>query len=212
MILATDLDGTFLAGDAATRHRLYQLVSLHADVDLIFVTGRGLESVLPLLSDPTIPQPKYIICDVGATVVEGATLQPVQPLQSDIEQRWPGEHAIERIMSEYPQFSRQDVPQQRRCSYFCEPGAISVMPTPPNFTARACAFRRVPSQLGQASSVRSSTSGSAKLCSRPRSLSSRTESSSALRCSRESARPVPTQSGHQPCLLLYENRRGSSSG
>ncbi|MEK8084999.1 glucosylglycerol-phosphate synthase [Aquabacterium sp. A3] len=125
MILATDLDGTFLAGDAATRHRLYQLVSLHADVDLIFVTGRGLESVLPLLSDPTIPQPKYIICDVGATVVEGATLQPVQPLQSDIEQRWPGEHAIERIMSEYPQFSRQDVPQQRRCSYFCEPGAIS---------------------------------------------------------------------------------------
>ena len=74
MILATDLDGTFLAGDAATRHRLYQLVSLHADVDLIFVTGRGLESVLPLLSDPTIPQPKYIICDVGATVVEGAAI------------------------------------------------------------------------------------------------------------------------------------------
>ena len=125
MILATDLDGTFLAGDAATRHRLYQLVSLHADVELVFVTGRGLESVLPLLSDPTIPQPKYIICDVGATVVEGATLQPVQPIQSHIEQHWPGEHAIERIMAEYPQYTRQDVPQQRRCSYYCEPQALS---------------------------------------------------------------------------------------
>ena len=38
-----------------------------------------------------------------------------------------------------------------------------------------------------------------------------TESSSCWRCARVSCRPVPTQSGHQPCLLLYENRRGSSA-
>ena len=29
---------------------------------------------------------------------------------------------------------------------------------------------------------------------------------------RASLTPVPTQSGHQPCLLLYENRRGSRLG
>jgi len=125
MILATDLDGTFLAGDAAARHRLYQLVTMHQDVDLIFVTGRGLESVMPLLADPTIPQPKYIICDVGATIVEGSTLQPVQPIQSHIEQRWPGEHAVERVMADHPAFTRQDVPQQRRCSYYCDPEALT---------------------------------------------------------------------------------------
>ena len=98
--------------------------------------------------------------------------------------------------------------------------ATSVMVTPerpeaawaPNRTALACAFSRVPSHVGQASSTKSSTSVSAKLCSRPRSLSSRTESSKTWRCSRERRVPVPTQSGHQPCLLLYENRRGSSSG
>ena len=89
--------------------------------------------------------------------------------------------------------------------------AMSVMLTPANLTARAVALRRVPTQLGQATSTKSSTSGSAKVCSRPLSLSSRTESSSTLRWSLLSFTPVPTQSGHQPCLLLYENKRGSSS-
>ena len=55
MLLATDLDGTFLAGDPENRLKLYQLISAHPEIDLVFVTGRGLESVLPLLSDPTIP-------------------------------------------------------------------------------------------------------------------------------------------------------------
>ena len=89
--------------------------------------------------------------------------------------------------------------------------AMSVMPTPANFTARAVAFKRVPSQVGHATSTKSSTSGSAKVCSRPLSLSSRTESSNTLRWSLLSFTPVPTQSGHQPCLLLYENKRGSNS-
>lgn len=124
MLLATDLDGTFLAGDSEKRHQLYQLISLHPDIDLAFVTGRGLESVLPLLSDPTIPQPDYIICDVGATVVDGETLQPIQPIQSDINSRWPGEWKIEQAMSDFPHAVRQDVPQERRCSYFCEASAL----------------------------------------------------------------------------------------
>ena len=94
MLLATDLDGTFLAGDTEERHQLYQLIARHPDIQLVFVTGRGLETVLPLLSDPSIPQPDYIICDVGATVCDGHTRQAVQPLQSQIEGRWPGEQAV----------------------------------------------------------------------------------------------------------------------
>ena len=57
MLLATDLDGTFLGGSQEQRQQLYQLIAAHPDIDLIFVTGRGLESVMPLLADPTIPQP-----------------------------------------------------------------------------------------------------------------------------------------------------------
>ncbi|WOD12648.1 glucosylglycerol-phosphate synthase [Pseudomonas sp. NyZ704] len=125
MILATDLDGTFLGGDPDNRQRLYQLIDAHPDIQLIFVTGRGLEVVVPLLSDPAIPRPDYIICDVGATLVDGHTLQAVYPLQSEIEATWPGEQVVAARMAEFPGIDRQTVPQQRRCSYFCDAGAVT---------------------------------------------------------------------------------------
>jgi glucosylglycerol-phosphate synthase len=125
MLLATDLDGTFLAGTQARRHQLYQLISQHPEIELIFVTGRGLESVMPLLADPTIPQPAYIICDVGATIVDGGTLQPVQPLQSNIDSLWPGEYVIEKALADFPGLVRQDVPQNGRCSFFCDASAVT---------------------------------------------------------------------------------------
>ena len=114
MLLATDLDGTFLGGTQETRQQLYQLIAVHPDIDLIFVTGRGLESVMPLLSDPMIPQPSYIICDVGCTVVDGETLQPVVEVQGRIDDVWPGEYAIQAAVEHIPGLVRQDVPQERR--------------------------------------------------------------------------------------------------
>ena len=124
-ILATDLDGTFLGGSAEDRQTLYQLVSGSQDIQLVFVTGRGLEAVMPLLSDPLVPTPDYIICDVGSTVVEGASLQPVQPLQANIDRRWPGELAVAAAVAAFPELERQEVPQQRRCSYFCHQDAVT---------------------------------------------------------------------------------------
>jgi glucosylglycerol-phosphate synthase len=125
MILATDLDGTFLAGDPENRQRLYQLISAHPGIQLVFVTGRGLEVVVPLLSDPAIPRPDYIICDVGASVVSGETLQAVYPLQAEIEACWPGEQLILQRVSDFAGLERQDVPQQRRCSFFCDATAVT---------------------------------------------------------------------------------------
>lgn len=119
MLLATDLDGTFLEGKPEDRSKLYQLINAHPKIKLVFVTGRGLESVVPILSDPTIPVPDFIICDVGGTVVDGTTLQPLQPLQAKINELWPGPHAIEEALSSISGIERQEVPQHRRCSYFC---------------------------------------------------------------------------------------------
>jgi len=125
MLLATDLDGTFLAGDPENRHRLYQLISAHPEIKLVFVTGRGLEVVLPLLADSTIPVPDYIIADVGATVVDGQSRQPIQPIQTAIESNWPGERAVADAMAKFDGLERQEVPQQRRCSYFCTAEAVT---------------------------------------------------------------------------------------
>jgi glucosylglycerol-phosphate synthase len=125
LVLATDLDGTFLAGDTAQRQRRYSLVDRHPDIQLIWVTGRALETVMPLLSDPSLPRPDYLVCDVGATVVHGRSLQPVQPLQSRIELRWPGERKVAEAMRAFPQLQRQDVTQERRCSYYCDPQVLA---------------------------------------------------------------------------------------
>ncbi|MGV6476587.1 glucosylglycerol-phosphate synthase [Azotobacter vinelandii] len=121
MLLATDLDGTFLAGDPQDRLSLYQTITAHPDIQLAYVTGRSLEAVLPLLADPTLPQPDYIVADVGASLYHGETLQPIQPLQHDIDARWPGESQIAGALAGLPDLQRQDVPQARRCSYFCTP-------------------------------------------------------------------------------------------
>ena len=125
LLLATDLDGTFLAGTTTTRRRLYRLIARHPDICLAWVTGRGLESVLPLLGDHALPRPDYIICDVGATIVDGASLRPLQPLQAQIDARWPGERAVVEAMAQFDALERQDVPQERRCSYFCDPQTLA---------------------------------------------------------------------------------------
>ncbi|MEE4109498.1 MAG: HAD-IIB family hydrolase, partial [Halieaceae bacterium] len=120
MLLATDLDGTLLGGSASQRSRLYQLITAHPDIRLIFVTGRGVENVLPLLSDPLIPTPDYIIADVGASVVDGRTLQPLPEIQEQIDAAWPGEHVVAAALEHISALQRQEVPQERRCSFFCE--------------------------------------------------------------------------------------------
>ncbi|QSL93298.1 glucosylglycerol-phosphate synthase [Ectopseudomonas toyotomiensis] len=120
MLLATDLDGTFLAGDPEDRLSLYQTIAAHPEIKLAYVTGRSLEAVLPLLADPTLPQPDYIIADVGATLVHGDSLQPIQQLQSVVDARWPGETQVASVIEAFG-LERQDVPQARRCSYFCTP-------------------------------------------------------------------------------------------
>lgn len=125
LVLATDLDGTLLAGTQETRRRVRDLFSGGlAGARLVYVTGRGLESIIPLLSDSTLPQPDYIIADVGATVVDGA-LRPVDPLHHDIAARWPGTQYVLQQLARFPLLQRQTVPQERRCSFFVNVGGIS---------------------------------------------------------------------------------------
>lgn len=130
LVLATDLDGTLLAGTPEARRRVRDLFSDLADAPagcrptLVFVTGRGLETVMPLLSDPTIPNPDYIIADVGATVVD-RELRPVEPIQHELTSHWPGSQAVLRALSGFPQLVRQSVPQERRCSFLASEDAVT---------------------------------------------------------------------------------------
>lgn len=124
MVLAIDLDAVFLAGDDEDRLHLYQLISRHPDILLIFLTGRSQEAVMPLLDDPTLPVPAYLICDAGATIAD-ARNHAIGPLQADIDGRWPGEHVVSEALAALPALQRQDVPQRNRCAYYCGPEAIT---------------------------------------------------------------------------------------
>jgi len=120
-LLATDLDGTLLAGTPAARRRVRELfAAAPRNAKLAFVTGRGLESILPLLSDSTIPTPDFIIADVGATIVHGDDLRPVDNLQQDIADRWPGSQAVLKALAGFPGLTRQGVPQERRHTLVAE--------------------------------------------------------------------------------------------
>lgn len=120
MLLATDLDGTFLGGKSVDKLKLYRLIRDTPEIRLAFVTGRGVETVLPLLNDSLIPNPDYIISDVGATVLNGRSLEPIEPLQSLIEKKWPGKLLFRKKLRKVTGLTYQEVPQQRRCSFIYE--------------------------------------------------------------------------------------------
>lgn len=125
--LVVDLDGTFLASSKTGKDPLYQLISDERDkFTVIFATGRAIQSVMSVLGDPMIPKPDFIVSDVGATVVDGKTLRPIVDIQSAIEERWPGKNAVLETIGQLPGLRLQDVPQDRRCSFYFEEDEIDL--------------------------------------------------------------------------------------
>jgi glucosylglycerol-phosphate synthase len=84
------------------------------------VTGRGVESVLPLLGDALVPDPEFIIADVGGTIVSTDGLRPVDPIQWEIDARWVGAEAVLEAIGTLEGLERQAVPQERRVSFHAE--------------------------------------------------------------------------------------------
>lgn len=72
VVLTTDLDGTLipLEGNSQNRTDLLRLArALDAcQIDLVFVTGRHLESILDAIEQHHLPQPDWIIADVGSSI------------------------------------------------------------------------------------------------------------------------------------------------
>ena len=72
LVLATDLDGTFLGGSNQQRSQFYQYLQTQRErILLVYVTGRELDSIRELYQELNIPKPHYIIGDVVTTIVDG---------------------------------------------------------------------------------------------------------------------------------------------
>lgn len=82
--LATDLDGTLIPMDEDRQGQQYRaLRELDQRVtagllEIVFVTGRHRESVWRVTRERQLPQPRWLICDVGTTLLQAVT--PTLPL------------------------------------------------------------------------------------------------------------------------------------
>lgn len=125
LVLATDLDGTFLGGSPQEQQKFYNYLQSKRDrLLLIFVTGRSLEFTLSLYEQKNliIPRPDYIIGDVGTTIYEGKTLTPVAQVQNWIADLWgnSSEFAL-KILANEPGLTLQPIAPKYRVSYYYQP-------------------------------------------------------------------------------------------
>lgn len=126
LVLATDLDGTFLGGSRADRQALYESISARDDMLLIFVTGRDLAFLRRLLDQPGLPRPRYIVGDVGTSVYDvDADFAPVAELEADIAARWDGANArVQQLLAGEPGLELQPAQFRHRVSYYYDPNAL----------------------------------------------------------------------------------------
>ena len=118
VILATDLDGTFLGGDEKERADLYAYVEDSRDwLGLVFVTGRDLDFISEI-TEKDVPRPDAIIGDVGTTVVSGVDHSPIESIDTWIDLQWRGAKHAESILGEAPHLRLQTGFGGRRLSYF----------------------------------------------------------------------------------------------
>jgi HAD superfamily hydrolase (TIGR01484 family) len=122
-VLVTDLDGTLLSGDRDSRRQLLRALGRHPRITVVYATGRGLPSVQALLAeDPLLPRPRWIIADVGASVVDATDMHHVTALQEPLRAGWPGHDHVRSALSRFPELVYQhDADQEGRCSYYLAP-------------------------------------------------------------------------------------------
>ncbi|GAB7029332.1 HAD-IIB family hydrolase [Streptomyces sp. NPDC021749] len=126
-VLVTDLDGTLLGGDRVDRRRLRAALDRHPEVTVVFATGRSLASVERILDrDPLVPRPRWIIADVGASVVDGSDRSRVDVVQNQLREGWPGQRRVRERMARFPELEYQEgVVQEGRCSFFLRPERLT---------------------------------------------------------------------------------------
>lgn len=89
LVLATDLDGTFLEGDDQVKRVFYnKLMQLREHVLLIYTTGRPVDIVKQFCQRGYLPHPHFVLGDHGTHIVDDTSFAPVNHLQEAIALTW----------------------------------------------------------------------------------------------------------------------------
>lgn len=123
VVLATDLDGTFLGGTDEERTALYSAIEANRDkISLVFVTGRDIPFIRALTGDGWVPRPDFVIGDVGTTIVQGAAFDTIPELEADIARRWgDAGDRVREMLADVEWLELQPTPFRYRVSYYYDP-------------------------------------------------------------------------------------------
>ncbi len=120
-VLASDLDGTLADGSAEARQALLGWLRARTDARLVYVTGRTPASARALMARSSLPAPDVLIADVGTTVLDGVSFEPIAAVEADIGRGWPGAGVVRERLASMMSLQLQDVDAPRRVSWWIEP-------------------------------------------------------------------------------------------
>lgn len=121
-LLCTDLDRTLIPNGAQpespeARGRFKRLVS-HEEVSLAYVTGRSRELIEQAIAEFGLPQPDFVIADVGATIYRAAASgwSRWEEWDARIAPDWNGatHDELSRLLSVFPALRLQEQERQGR--------------------------------------------------------------------------------------------------
>lgn len=126
LILATDLDGTFLEGDHEVKNFFYnELLRLRDTVMLVYVTGRPVETVAQFCQMGYLPTAHYVIGDHGTHIVEGTHFSTVETLQDPIIQKWNNSNSsLKELLRDEIGIQLQPINPPYRVAYYYDPRSL----------------------------------------------------------------------------------------
>jgi sucrose-phosphate synthase len=97
-LLATDIDNT-LTGDRAAYQRLVNLLSTNRDVILAYVTGRDKIRTFEIMTDESLCEPRYTVCNVGTEIYVGPDYQRDDVWTRHIDRHWDRLEVLEALVT-----------------------------------------------------------------------------------------------------------------
>jgi len=128
LIIATDLDGTFLEGTDEEKNKFYRYLNQSRDkIGIVFVTGRTLDLVKSLYDQGLEFIPDYIIADHGTIVVNGDDFQYVEDIQSQIISRWQeADHQSLKVLLQSQAVQEQPFDPPYRHAYYYQKESFDI--------------------------------------------------------------------------------------
>ncbi len=119
LVLATDLDGTFLEGNEEVKEYFYtKLVNLKQKILLIYTTGRPVSTVKYFCEMGFLPVPHFILGDHGTHIVDD-NFDPIISLQNSIVQTWnEGNNKLKNLLCDESGIQLQPIDPPYRVAYY----------------------------------------------------------------------------------------------